>query len=558
MKKFIFLISIHLYAFALEFGYFGNIGTGYAGVALKGNEFAIFYNPALIAYTKKGFAYDFGMHFSQKNIIELTSIDENIDKKIEANLDKLTTVFDIQSNGANAFGDFSSSALNFATSNKTDANFGTLATALENRLNSTTTDANELKNAANDLKNKMTQDSNLAASLKEKLLHSIQTSNSSNSNLMQNIVSNVSVDNFLNVLSLNPNPTIADIVSAVGNINVNTFLDGKTVDDLNTLYNAIYDNDVDIKINTGLAVNIPNKSQDEKSGISMGVFSSAHVNAFAGLNNEKNSLIIKIKDVFLKLYKKDGNLYVSGVLEDEYNNTSAFAKGVKNPFIAKALVVTEVPVGYAQIFELPYGEISVGGNIKFINAVSYYVNKGIEINIDGVDSNQLKLNDELKNPSVTNTAGLDMGVLYSLDDLALGLVIKNINNPKIKLAENYFIHIHPQYRAGASYKISFATLALDFDLVANKTLSHRYPKSQIIGGGGIFDFHKWFSLKTGLMYDFKKDDGVIFSTGVKLFNIFDLSAASGFKTSKCSDRVCSGEVTIPRYFNLRLGFGYSW
>ena len=56
----------------------GNIsaGIGGAGVALKNSQWALYYNPALLAMNKKsGFAYSFGLGYKETNLSRAASVD---------------------------------------------------------------------------------------------------------------------------------------------------------------------------------------------------------------------------------------------------------------------------------------------------------------------------------------------------------------------------------------------------------------------------------------------------------------------------------------------------
>lgn len=557
MKKIISLSIACSSVLALEFGGFGSITTsmGYAGVALKSNDFALYYNPALLPYAKNKFSFNFGVGFSQKNLLELTGVDKDTSKKLENRLQDISNIFE----GNVGFGNFAKVVDDFVLNNKNSSNndLQALAVVLES------------KTSLADIITKTASDSKLSSLIKQELLLAIDNSSSTliqsgvDPNLAKTIVSSVDTNGILSVLDASKagNIDLVNVAQSLGNIKLSSFLDSKSMDDINAVYNAVYDNEINISVFSGLELDMP---LDEKSGIAFGVHSRALANTFAGLNKDKNQLIIKVKDknsvnnTYLKIFRKDGEIYVSSATEADYNNFSAFSTGTKNPFVAKTLILTEVPIGYAGITDIPYGELSIGGSLKYINAIGYYVDKGIEISLDGASSDDIKFKDELKNPSITNTFGLDLGILYSIDNFSTGLVAKNVNNPKIKFQHGYDIRLNPQVRAGLAYKLDFATFVFDLDLLPNKTLSYKNPKSQMLGGGVKLDFANWFDLRLGMAYDFRKDDKTIMTGGFGLFNVFDLSVASGLKTSKCSSDICGSSVNVPRYFDFRLNLGYRW
>lgn len=175
-----------------------------------------------------------------------------------------------------------------------------------------------------------------------------------------------------------------------------------------------------------------NQSLSSNSALSLGVFNG--INTYAGLNSNKSSLIIKDKDEFVKLFKIGDKLYASSVSKSEYLNNSALQKGVKNPLKATTLMITEVPIAYANNFALPFGELSVGASFKYMNIKAYSINKSIELDINGINSSEIRK--DLNN--AINTIGLDFCLLYSYEDFSTGLVIKNINTPKIKFHNNEY------------------------------------------------------------------------------------------------------------------------
>ena len=570
MKKITLFSLICANALALEFIGLGNdsISMGYAGVALKNNDYALYYNPSSIIYTKNGINFTFGANFYQKNLLELSNISKDTNKNIENSVSKIKNIFTISTTRANndKFGNIDCVIDDFIARN----------------LNSNNEDLNLLANAFNDEKNhnsnsfddtiisiqdKLLQDKGLNDLIRQELL--ISTNNTSNElnnlgvdkTLLENIINDYDTSNVLEVIkaSKDGNASLDELLLSIGNIDLKTFLDNNTTNDLDLIYNAVYDNEINANIMSAITYN---QSLSSNSALSLGVFNGIHINTYAGLNSNKSSLIIKVKDkdefVYLKLFKIGDKLYASSVSESEYLNNSALQKGVKNPLKATTLMITEVPIAYANSFALPFGELSVGASFKYMNIKAYSINKGIELDINGINSSDLNIRKDLNNARTTNTIGLDFGLLYSYEDFSAGLVLKNINTPKIKFHNNEHIRLNHQIRLGFAYMYDKYTFAFDSDLTSNNTLSTRKPKSQLLGGGIKYNFNDSFNLRGGFAYDLKKDEGLILTTGFNLFNVFDLALASGLKSSKCDKDVCKVSSQIPNYFDLRLAFSYSW
>lgn len=572
MKKIILTSAFSFSALALEFGSLGNIplSMGYAGVALKDNDFAAYYNPASLIYSKNGVNFSFGANYNQKNLLELSNLDKSINKKIETNISKIKHIFNPNNNSrANnlKFGNFGSVIDDFISRNTNSDNedLALLAKTFKDELDDNLT-KDELDNIINDLKNKMQDNDELSTTIKTELITSTNNTNEELNNngvdtkLLTNIISDTDTKNVLDVIknSKDGNVNLDDLLLDIGDTKLDTFLDENTLNDIELIYNAVYDNEVNLNILSGLEYN---NNLGDLSAFSVSLFNTISLNTYASLNKEKSSLIIKIKDddkyIYLKLFKNNSQLFVTNVSEEEYLNHSAMQDSVKNPLNTTMLMITEVPISYANGFIMPYGELSLGASLKYMNIQAYQVEKGIKIDINGVNSKDINIKNDLHNAKSTNTFGIDIGALYSIDDFSTGLVIKNLNNPKIKFHSSS-MRLNPQVRFGLAYKYSDFTFAFDADLVKNTTLSNKYNKSQMLGGGVKYEFNDYFNLRGGLAYNIKKDYGTILTTGANFFNIFDIALASGLKSSNCDKDICKVSSKVPNYFDLRIGFGYKW
>ena len=210
----------------------------------------------------------------------------------------------------------------------------------------------------------------------------------------------------------------------------------------------------------------------------------------------------------------------------------------------KVVAIAEVPVGYGHLFETKIGNIAVGGAVKYIF--------GLGVDISG-DTEEINSND-----IQTHTFGLDLGVLYTPyfdKNLNVGLVVKNINAPKISTNSGK-ITLNTQVRAGVSYGFlkDKIVLAVDADLAPNDTLSAIRPYSQMLGGGVLFDL-KWVDLRLGAMYDFRSkvaNEGAILTAGINILGFLDIAVQSNLNF------VNLGNISIPSYLYLKIGGGFSW
>lgn len=566
------------YLQALEFGYMGNISTsmGGAGVALEDNDFALYYNPALLTKSKDSFAYSFGISFSQNKLFELSKIDKNTDDNLKNQLEKVKNIFAKNNNVLaaanntsstnNKYGNFSPVVSDFIKNNKdTNNEFSELAKALEGTNGQQNT---SLETAIKNIQEKAKNDPSIEERLTEQLLKSTENSkndletNNVDAALLGNIISATDSTKFLDIVNKSSKDNngaidIGTFLTDLGDIDLTNLVDDKTASDISVVYDSANGkNDIRIISQNGFVYNFA--KNDNRGAISFGIFTTLNANANAALDPNHNVLIVKLSDnkTYIKLDIKDGKMHAISSTKEEFEASSALNKQVNHALNAGSLALLEVPVAYADEFALAYGDLSLGATFKYIFAAGYDIRKNVNIDLNGI--NKINFKNDLKDPTYTHTIGLDLGVLYSLDDLNLAMVIKNINNPKVKLSKNTATHLNPQVRIGAAYKLNDLSFAMDLDLLSNKTLSLNYPKSQTIGAGVKWDIFKNFNVRGGLMYDFKQDQGAIITAGMNVFNFFDLSIQSSFKTAQCSNNVCSKNIKLPQYFTLKLGGSYSW
>lgn len=229
------------------------------------------------------------------------------------------------------------------------------------------------------------------------------------------------------------------------------------------------------------------------------------------------------------------------------NSTSLQATGKLD-----GMILLEVPIGWGWRFETSGGDISIGGAIKYMGASAF------DFGIDGKVTSSGDANFTLlKNtPSLTpvSSFGIDLGLLYSIYGVNVGLVAKNINVPTFDLGNGQKVKISPQFRVGLSYEFAeYFTLTFDSDLAPNDYLFDGSYKTQMIGGGLLMDF-KYIDLRFGLMGDManKFDNGVVITGGINLLGFLDVAIQASSEMFKFNS------YKIPNALNVKVGGSFTF
>ncbi|MDT8394852.1 MAG: conjugal transfer protein TraF [bacterium] len=104
------------------------------------------------------------------------------------------------------------------------------------------------------------------------------------------------------------------------------------------------------------------------------------------------------------------------------------------------------------------GPVTVGGNLRNIDATVYYYNENIADNPD-IGVGDLTKGDESSESAVAMDVGLFMAALPMVD---VGIMARDLNSPKLGDME-----FEPMYRVGAAIKLPTITIAADFDVSEN-------------------------------------------------------------------------------------------
>ena len=345
------------------------------------------------------------------------------------------------------------------------------------------------------------------------------------------------------------NLELTDIIDRVANnapIGKNSASDTQ---DIITAQNALKDigdeNGISIMPSAHLGVQYDN--------MAIGLYLTSDIAISANIDKEHTDLIVE----------NGGNYYTYNAQTDTYGITdrgtyeaSSLEYALDNNLTtlrARGLALVEVPISYAHAFDIPMGELSVGGSLKLMHGTTYTQTLAIDDkNADNEDS--LK-----ENQKDSDNFGLDLGVLFkptAIPALRVGLVAKNINAPAFDTADGGEIKADLQLRTGVQYTITDSLeVAGDLDLTTNKTLINGYD-SQMFGGGVNYHPFLGFALRAGAMTNLaNSNDGLIYTAGLSIgfekLNL-DISAQMASNTGQYD-----GE-DIPKYAKVNVALVSQW
>ncbi|MGX2984573.1 conjugal transfer protein TraF [Helicobacter sp. 23-1048] len=449
---------------------------------------------------------------------------------------------------------------------------------------------NDLNTIAKELQKEAKDNPDLQNKIKDEVS---TAANATGSGLLSGIVNGLSgesISNIIEKISEGKGFKAEDILAAAGSITIPRGTDAdvdKILDAFVMIDNTLQTNNINISTQNGLVFQMggakPKKyinvegvgkvevSEDKRGrgAIAIAILPQSFVNASAIIDKTHNQLIIGVGkngadcdslnptaancDYFgLSVSGSGVNFAKKG--EQDFNNNSILSSSANHRISGTMLSIIELPVGYGHTIYTSIGNINIGLAGKFIKAFGYTYDSPLKVN---------DLTGSLVTPKgmdliqqETHTFGADLGVLYTpsfAKKLNLGLVVKNINAPKIAFTTRDFI-LNRQVRFGASYELSrFLTFAFDMDLLPNDTLSLTSPYSQTIGGGVLADF-KYVDFKFGAMKDLRSQygEGVILTGGINALGI-DVSVQYGL-----GQNPTIYGYTLSNYLALRIGAQWSF
>jgi hypothetical protein len=260
----------------------------------------------------------------------------------------------------------------------------------------------------------------------------------------------------------------------------------------------------------------------------------------------------------------DGFLAIGAVPRvDTANNTTLTVQNNTSKLIVKGARVLEFGAGYGH--ELPFAPgVYLGGNLKLMQAQVGYADYYILQN----NNNTQNIVDDIKNGAKTSaTLGVDAGALWDIHRTfdavplhpKLGLVGRNLNNPKFKQAANAVADgvtgkfaMNPQVRAGLSLTpFHWWNIAADMDLTRNLTPVDNVASRQFGLGTEINVFNRsWINIpvRVGLSRNLAETgSGTMLSAGAGLNFLHFMIDASGSVSPKRIDTQSVGESKkIPR------------
>lgn len=599
MKKFIAFLLLISNLVALEFGQIGNTpaSVGGAGVAYKKNAWAVYYNPAILGANRQAsVAYSFGVGYADSNVLELASIDikslQNLSSEIEgltknANTGAQTqavqqgrriqgrngvaTQADTTKNGTWNFKDLG--LLGDVLGQLTGKNGGgtggdnggtsdDLKTYLCGAVGTNDTTKKKARNGGTDdcklenIKEKLQGNKEAVNKIQKELGDAINKTAEKHPDkqtalgLLGSIVSNLDPEKIPEVVDSvkGGSFSVKDILTKVGNGGLSISKSAvPSLEGVFVIADTIDKNSLNISSNNGIAWHI--KGAKNRGAIGMGVL--ANIYGFAGveLDSARKEIIIKVGDSdYYKVGISGDKITLSSSQKSNFESSSIFSDSANHKLHANGIAITEVPIAYGHTIPLPVGDLHLGATMKYIFAAS--LDNTQKFNFDKFDIN-FKVGENLR---YTHNFSIDLGALYTMKWLGVGLVAKNLTAPAINTANGKY-RILPQVRAGFSAEVWKLTFLADIDLTPNDTLEPgKY--NQMVGGGAILDL-RWVDFRFGVMGDMHKNPyGPIFTLGMNIAHFLDFSIQTSAKL------VDLGEYTnglkMPNYFKVNVGGRFQW
>ncbi|WP_199770697.1 conjugal transfer protein TraF [Helicobacter marmotae] len=573
-NKMIVLLMLALNGYGLEFGSMGQVsmGMGGAGVALKDSAWGLYYNPALLGADRRGkFGYSFGVQIKEQNLLELASIDVDNLKNLPQTLTNQLTSPNVGGKSVTIDGKSVNGALGgmldalFPDSggNITKDNVQTLVTEITGSSQTCT----DISTCWDFIKDPQAQNK-----LKDKLTSAAAEGGSP---LVGAVISGIDPNKITELAkeATGGNFDAETLFEKVGEITLAKGSDSsidRLLNDFETINNALKANDLNVVSQNGFVIQIPGSKtsrriesdeigsidiQDIDSGrgaIGVGVFASAFSNASAQIDPNNNQLIFDLGGKYYDV-SVNGNAITLKYNASKTNlDGSIMNENANHLLYANALALIEVPIGYGHTLFTPAGDVNIGIALKFIQAMGY--GQKLNFSVGKFPSISFDKNDV----DMSQTFGVDLGVLYSpnlLENLHIGLVLKNINAPVIKRTNVDDVTLNRQLRAGVSYVLKdFLTFAFDADLLPNNTLSLQSPKSQFIGGGVMANFKK-VDFRLGAMQDMRSNarEGMILTGGINLLGFLDVALQYGLGRNFTIEG-----INISNYMNVHIGGQFSF
>ncbi len=585
---------------ALEFGSMGQVSTsiGGAGVALKQSAWGVYYNPALLAADRRSkVGYSFGAQFREQNLLEALTIDYKELSRIASTLDEKLL------GKTSAKGAIANGAISYTDNGKTFSVDGILGDVLGDMLgvgHNGTLDDNTLKQFAQDLgctacsgktniaeiaKELETEvkknTGGIGEKLKEKLIDAADKNGAPP--LLTGIIKSIDPENIAGLVSgaLNgQTPDMEKILSEVGKITLPRGADSdidKLINSFSVLNNTLQSNELILNSQNGIVLQIGGKARTKKieadrigelsvqeidsgrGAVAIAILPQVFVGASANIDPTHSKLIVEAGGKYIEATITGGGVDLS-ILTDQgsttakqtFENSSILSPNAKHQINATSLALIEVPVGYGHTLFSRIGDIHIGGVVKFMQAFGYRLDQ--TLNFDKPQISTPKTGDMISQ----QTFALDLGALYTpffAKKLNLGLVIKNLNAPHIKMNTGSDIILNRQIRTGISYELlDFLTIAADYDVLPNNTLSVVNKQSQMLGGGIIADF-KYIDFRLGAMKDMKSKagEGAILTGGVNAFGFLDIAFQYGL-----GENVTLYGFNVSNYMAFKIGGQFSW
>jgi hypothetical protein len=315
----------------------------------------------------------------------------------------------------------------------------------------------------------------------------------------------------------------------------------------------------DLSTNDNNLALMPSVAFATKMGkFSLGIYGMATASLSTVIDKDRLEYIVYNEDYdkYLSYDPKTGNYDLSNEQEYKAKSLEYAINGIGTTYIdSKAIALIEVPLSYANKFEVADSTLNYGISLKYMQGIT--TSTEISFNDDNYDPTQ----DLEDNKVTTNTFGVDLGFIFRPlnSGFKFAVVGKNLNTPKFDTIDpNVHYKLEPKITTGFAYSISQTfDIAIDYDVSETKDILLN-RKTQYIGGGINLHPLSWLSVRAGLrknLSDKENYEGVIYTAGAS-FGLKWLQIDAAVQASKNSGDYDGTEV--PRYVKANLSLVSKW
>lgn len=216
-----------------------------------------------------------------------------------------------------------------------------------------------------------------------------------------------------------------------------------------------------------------------------------------------------------------------------------------------ALILNEVPFSYGRPFDLGgYGKVAVGISAKLMMARLY--TSTFRAFMTDIETVYRRLADTYQD---SINFGVDLGVIWSMEGVSVGVMAKNLNSPRFDRAGGGALAVRPSVRGGINYEpLDWLRAAVDIDLTESSELTPLTP-IRMLGGGIELKPYGWSLVRVGSCWNIASDESPAVTAGLGYDDgAVNISVDGAYGLGKAAFRgsTYTNEVQLQLAFGMRF------